>query len=221
MLLRVNVGTDYQERYTLDSHQRITGSIRTIGSRTYTTSYSRNQVSQATQVTYPSTRVLNISHDSKGRLSGIAETLPGPNGSAPSYLRSVTYSDIGQVTGDIIGGTQQGGGVTGGVTEVFGYDTNRLQMTSQKAGTASPYTNRMDLTYNSQASAGQMGAGSTAGNAGQLMSISGTINGTTESADYSYDNLGRLVTSNQTSNGSSAQRRNMSPKQQVVRSTND
>jgi RHS repeat-associated protein len=39
------------------------------------------------------------------------------------------------------------------------------------------------------------------------MSISGTINGTTESAAYSYDNLGRLVTSNQTSNGSSAQRR--------------
>ena len=34
-----------------------------------------------------------------------------------------------------------------------------------------------------------------------------TINGTTESAAYTYDNLGRLVTSNQTSNGSSAQRR--------------
>jgi RHS repeat-associated protein len=41
------------------------------------------------------------------------------------------------------------------------------------------------------------------------MSISGTstINGTTESASYTYDNLGRIVTSNQTSNGSSAQRR--------------
>jgi RHS repeat-associated protein len=34
-----------------------------------------------------------------------------------------------------------------------------------------------------------------------------TINGTTESAAFTYDNLGRLVTSNQTSNGSSAQRR--------------
>src|SRR5262249_12283775 len=73
----------------------------------------------------------------------------------------------------------------------------------------SPYTNRMDLTYSYSASAGQMGSGSTAGNAGQLMSISGTstINGTTESASYTYDNLGRLITSNQTSNGSSAQRR--------------
>jgi YD repeat-containing protein len=39
------------------------------------------------------------------------------------------------------------------------------------------------------------------------MSISGTINGTTESAAFTYDLLGRLVTSDQTSNGSSAQRR--------------
>src|SRR5262249_57851269 len=52
-----------------------------------------------------------------------------------------------------------------------------------------------------------MGDGSTAGNAGQLMSISGTIGGLTESAGYTYDNLGRLLTSNQTSNASSAQRR--------------
>jgi hypothetical protein len=79
------------------------------------------------------------------------------------------------VTGDTLGN---------GVTEVFGYDANRMQLTSQTAGTASPYTNRMNLTYNYAASAGQMGSGSTAGNAGQLMSISGTINGTTESAAY-------------------------------------
>jgi RHS Repeat. len=33
------------------------------------------------------------------------------------------------------------------------------------------------------------------------------INQTTESAAYTYDNVGRLVTSNQTSNGQTAQRR--------------
>jgi RHS repeat-associated protein len=82
-----------------------------------------------------------------------------------------------------------------------------MQLTSQKAGTTSPYTNRMDLTYSYSASSGQMGIGSTAGNARQLMSISGTINSTTESASYTYDNYFRLVTSNQTSNSSSAQRR--------------
>ena len=39
------------------------------------------------------------------------------------------------------------------------------------------------------------------------MSVSGSIGGQTESAAYTYDNVGRLVTSNQTSNGVSAQRR--------------
>jgi RHS repeat-associated protein len=39
------------------------------------------------------------------------------------------------------------------------------------------------------------------------MSVSGSIGGATESAAYTYDNVGRLVTSNQTSNGVSAQRR--------------
>jgi hypothetical protein len=54
-----------------------------------------------------------------------------------------------------------------------------------------------------------MGSGSTAGSAGQLIAINNnsTINGTAESAAFTYDNVGRLVTSNQTSNGSSAQRR--------------
>src|SRR5262249_51609386 len=56
--------------------------------------------------------------------------------------------------------------------------------------------------------AGQLGVGTTAGNTGQLISINNsTINGSPESASYTYDILGRLATSNQTSNGMSAQRR--------------
>ena len=39
-----------------------------------------------------------------------------------------------------------------------------------------------------------------------LVSLTGTINGTTESASYTYDLQKRLVTSDQTSNGASAQR---------------
>jgi RHS repeat-associated protein len=187
-LVRINVGSDYQERYTFDSNYRVASAIRTIGSRTYTTSYnSYNEASQLTQMTYPSTRQLDFTHDSIGRPSAVT-----------GYLSNIGYNIAGQVTADTLGN---------GVTEQFGYDANRLQLTSQKAGTASPYTNRMDLTYGYDATAGQMGAGTTAGNAGQLMSISGTIAGTTESAAYTYDDVGRLVTSNQTSNGSSAQRR--------------
>ena len=66
----------------------------------------------------------------------------------------------------------------------------------------------MNLTYHYQATAGQMGVGTTPGNAGQLMAVNNnsTIDGVAESASYTYDSYGRLVTSNQTSSGSSAQR---------------
>ena len=192
-LVRLNVGSDYQERYTFDADFRVSSTIRTIGTRNYTTGYGYNEASQLTQLTYPSTRVINVNHDASGRLSGLAD---GGNGS--NYLSNVGYNVAGQVTGDTLGN---------GVTEVFGYDASRMQLISQKAGTASPYTNRMNLTYSYQATAGQMGVGTTAGNTGQLISLSGTINGTTESAAYTYDDSRRLVTSSQTSNGSSAQRR--------------
>jgi RHS repeat-associated protein len=197
LLLSLSVGTGYSETYNYNvgignggnsgNKINLTSLTRTIDGRNYTTSYQYNAANQITQMTYPSARVMNLSRDSKGRLSSV-----GP------FLTSVTYNGIGQVTGDTLGN---------GVTETFGYDANRLQLTSQTAGTVAPYTNRMNLTYSYAASTGQMGSGSTAGNAGQLMTVSGTINGTTESAAYTYDNLGRLVTSNQTSNGSSAQRR--------------
>jgi hypothetical protein len=54
-----------------------------------------------------------------------------------------------------------------------------------------------------------MGAGTTAGNAGQLMAINNnsTINGAAESAAYTYDLERRLATSTQTSSGQTATRR--------------
>ena len=185
-LLRVNVGSEYQERYTFDGMLRASSAIRTIGSRTYTTSYnSYNDAGQLTQMTYPSTRQVSFTHDNAGRFNGL-----------PGYVSNIGYNVAGQVTGDTLGN---------GVVETYGYDANRLQLTSQTA-TRSGNT-LMNLTYGYNATAGQMGSGSTAGNSGQLMTISGTIGGSTESAGYSYDNLGRLLTSNQTSNGSTAQRR--------------
>src|ERR1700720_2807815 len=123
--------------------------------------------------------------------------LPSPR--MTHTICSPVSNGIGQLTGTSLGN---------GVNESYGYDSNRMQLTSQVATKSGGATGGlMNLTYNYQASAGQMGAGATAGNAGQMTSISGTIGGTTESAAYTYDNLGRLVTSNQTSNGSSAQRR--------------
>ena len=95
--------------------------------------------------------------------------------------------------------------LSNGVVESYGFDANRLQLTSQTASIGATWL--INLTYNYQASAGQSGANTTAGNSGQLMSLSGSIGGQTESASYSYDNLGRLLTSNQITNSTSAQRR--------------
>jgi len=186
LLLSLNTG-GYSESYSYDSFNRAQSVTRTIDGHTYTTSYQYNAANQITQMTYPSGRVINLGHDSISRVTSVG-----------SYLTGVTYNNIGQLTGTSLGN---------GVSESYGYDSNRMQLTSQVATKSGGATGGlMNLTYNYQASAGQMGAGTTAGNAGQLMSISGTI-GSTESSAYTYDDLGRLVTSNQTSNGSSAQRR--------------
>jgi YD repeat-containing protein len=188
LLLSVSVGSAYSESYSYDSLKRVRSATRTIDGRSYTTSFQFDTANQVTQMTYPSNRVINIGHDNKGRVTSVG-----------SYLSSMIYDGIGRVAGTTLGN---------GVAEGFGYDPTRMQLTSQTATKNSgPANGLMNLIYGYDAPMGRMGAGSTVGNAGQLMSITGTINSTPESAAYSYDDLGRLVTSNQASNGSSAQRR--------------
>jgi RHS repeat-associated protein len=198
LLLSVTVGSGYSESYSYDSNKRVQSMTRAIDLRNYTIGFQFDTANQVTQMTYPSNRIINIGHDNKGRVSSIG-----------SYLSSVTYDGMGRLSGTTLGN---------GVTEGFGYDANRMQLISQTATkNGGPTNGLMNMTYSYDATAGQMGTGSTAGNAGQLMSVSGTLGGTVgvggqgsnnvESASYTYDDLGRLVTSNQTSNGSSAQRR--------------
>jgi len=181
------------ESYDYDSYKRLRSITRAIDSNNYTTSYLFGAGDLRSQITYQSGRVVTINRDGGGRLTSLTD------GAGANYLSGLSYNAAGQLTGDTLGN---------GVAEVFGYDANRLQLASQSATkSGGPQNGLMNLTYNYQASAGQMGAGSTAGNAGQLMTITGSINATTESAAYTYDNVARLVTSAQTSNGSSAQRR--------------
>jgi RHS repeat-associated protein len=194
-LVRVNVGSDYKERYTFDDDYRIANTVLTIGTRSYTISHSYNDADQMTQMTYPSGQQLYMRHDSMGKVSTLSNYPSG--GSGTDYVSNHIHNVAGQVSSITYGN---------GITEQYGYDAARMQLTSQKAGTTSPYTNRMDLTYNYSAVSNQMGVGSTAGNAGQLVGITGTINGMTESASYTYDNYGRLKSNNQTSSSSSANR---------------
>jgi RHS repeat-associated protein len=198
----------YGESTTFDAYGRPASMTETIDGRSYTTSYQYNGGSQIATLTHPSGYAVNFSYDDKGRLSGMPYYLAYPQ-TYGGPLAGVTYNVAGQVTALTL---DSGGQVNPsiGIQQTFTYDSNRLQLTSQVATrVGGPTGGLMNLTYYYQASAGQMGAASTAGNAGQLMAINNTstINGTPESANYTYDDLGRLVTSSQTSNGASAQRR--------------
>ena len=185
LLLSVAVGSNYTESYFYDAENRISELRHVIDSLTYRTNYQYNSANQVTQVQYPSQRAINITHDGRGRLKEVQ-----------GYISGIGYNDAGQVTISTLGNSTQ---------ENYGYNS-RLQMTSQTAVRSG--VTLMSLNYSYDALAGQNGSGSTAGNSGRLMAINNsTINGTAESASFTYDLVGRLVTSNQTTNGSSAQRR--------------
>jgi RHS repeat-associated protein len=178
------------ESYSYDSYKRLTSITRAVDSINYTTPYQYGTGNLRSQVIYPSGRVVNINRDTAGRISSLTDA------SSANYLSNVGYNVAGQVTGLTLGN---------GAIESYGYDANRLQLTSQSA--TKNGSTLLSLTYNYQATTGQSGTSTTAGNAGQLMSISGTTGGQSESAAYTYDNLGRIATSNQTTNSVSAQRR--------------
>jgi RHS repeat-associated protein len=181
----------YTETFSYDEKNRVSSRTWSRDGLNYTIGYQYNTASQKTQITYPvSLRTLNVTHDSSGRLSTIADQYR-------TYLSGLIYNPAGQITNQSYGN---------GVAESFGYN-KRMQMSTQTASVSG--NSRMNLTYDYQAQAGQNGAGTTAGNTGQLMAINNnsTIGGIAESAAYTYDLQGRLVTSNQTTNGSAAQNR--------------
>jgi RHS repeat-associated protein len=171
-----------------------------VSGQNYATTYANDSFRKPVSITYPSGRTLSYNRESN--TLGLA-SITDQYG---TYLNNISYNAAGLAWQFYLGN---------GVIDGFIYDNappgltgNRLQMTGL-VGTSPGGTpgNLMTLNYNYQASAGQLGTGTSAGNAGRLMSVSGTINGQTENAVYGYDLNGRLVTSAQTSNGASAQRR--------------
>jgi YD repeat-containing protein len=160
------------ETYSYDSLGRTVGKTRTIdGVNSYQSQYQYNQSSQVTLMIYPSGKRVRMNYDSRGRLSG-EDKVDAAGNVLSKYLSSVAYNEAGQVTSVGIGEV----GASNAITETYGYSASRLQLTTQSAVNNSG-TNLMSLTYGYQAAAGASGAGTAAGNSGQLMSISGTING--------------------------------------------
>ena len=172
------------ETYIYDSFGRPTSMSRVItgSSATYTTAYEYNQIGQQTSITYPSGKKVRANYDARGRLIGL-DKMNGPT-VALSYMSQMQYNVSGQVEGLTLGN---------GIVEDYNYSAQRLQLDSQSATKGA--ATLMSLNYNYSASAGASGAATTSGNSGQLMSVSGTINGQGRNQTFTYDNLGRLKTS--------------------------
>ncbi|MEK6303905.1 MAG: hypothetical protein AABO41_24640 [Acidobacteriota bacterium] len=109
LLLSIAVAGSYSEGYAYDSNKRVSSVTRTMDGRNYSTSFQYNTANQQTQMTYPSGRVINFGHDNKGRLTSVG-----------SYLTSVTYNGIGQLTATALGN---------GVTESYVYDARATSTT--------------------------------------------------------------------------------------------
>jgi YD repeat-containing protein len=173
------------ESYQYDSLGRVTSKNRTLDGNQYITGYEYNQIGQASVMIYPSGKRVRMNHDGRGRLRGI-DRVNSSNGVLNNYLSTIDYNEAQQVTGLKLNNDA--------IIESYEYDPQRLQLTRQQATKQSTMQKLMDLTYGYQAQAGQSGAGTTAGNSGQLMSITGTINSVSRDQAFTYDNLGRLKT---------------------------
>ena len=181
------------ESYLYDSVARVSSKTRAIGSRSYQTQYQYNTANQLTVLIYPSGKRVRTNHDTRGRMNGL-DKVDAQGNFLASYMTSVGYNTTGQVASV---------GLVNGVSESYGYSPTRLQLTSQSA-TKSGNT-LMSLTYGHQAAVGESGVGTQAGNSGQLMSITGSVNGANRDQTFKYDNVGRLVYAS--GNGSGWQRR--------------
>jgi len=169
------------ESYTYDSLSRLASKTRVIDSRSYQTQYLYNTANQMTTLIYPSGKRVRTTHDTRGRTSGV-DKVDSSGNVLSSYMTSVGYNNASQVTSVAL---------ANGVTEGYGFDPQRMQLTSQ---TATKGSTLMSLTYSYAAGAGASGTSTTAGNTGQLVNISGTINSASRSQTLTYDNLARLLT---------------------------
>jgi RHS repeat-associated protein len=170
------------ESYTYDSFGRLQSCTQKIDGMSYQKQYEYNEANQVTLMIYPSGKRVNVWRDDRGRLSAV-KRVDTSGALLDTYLSGINYRADGQISSQNLGDS---------TTESFEYSDDRLQLTKQKVMKGD--STLLDLSYGYGALAGQMGNGSAAGNSGQLVSVTGTINGQARNQAFTYDNVGRLVT---------------------------
>jgi RHS repeat-associated protein len=175
-------GTMWSESYGYDSFGRMQSRTRWIDGIRYPSQYEYNPVNQMTAMTYPSGKHVKVGHDNRGRLADLKK-VDDSGATLETYLSGINYRVDGLISSQNLGDS---------TTESFEYSDDWLQLTKQKVMKGG--STLLDLSYGYGALAGQMGNGSKAGNSGQLVTVTGTINGQNRNQTFTYDNVRRLMT---------------------------
>ncbi len=172
--------TQVSDTLTYDSLGRVTQDSRVINSTTYTTQYAYNLAGDATQITYPSGRVVKQDFDPIGRLSKLYKD------ASTTYAGTFSYSPAGQVTGYTYGN---------GLATSMSYSGDRLQLTSLSYNFNSQYLLALSYYYKTDSS---NCPNAPAGNNGQIQCVKDNSNTTLtpgasgRSVSFTYDSLNRL-----------------------------
>jgi len=159
-----------------DARNRLTQQNWTVpgaGGGTFRMDYGYNAADQRTTLRYPGGNggqqgeLVTYNYNAVGQLNQAVS-----DGGA-QYLAATTYNPAGQVT------AQQLDVSPNGLTRQYVYETNTLRLNILRAGTASPWTNRQNLSY-------------TYDNAGNITTLTDGVNSNQKQC-FQYDWLGRLT----------------------------
>jgi RHS repeat-associated protein len=175
------------ETYTYNNLGEMTQLQKVISGTTYTTGYAYNLAGELSSITYPSTRVVQQSFDTIGRLCAVG-TSGSTCSSGTTYATGYAYNAAFQVTGFNYGN---------GVAAAFGYTPDRLLLQSLAYTKGSNTLFSINYWYKTDATNCPNGA---SGNNGQIQCITDNVD-SGRTVSYSFDALYRIVAA--TTNGSS------------------
>ncbi|HWG20542.1 MAG TPA: hypothetical protein VG225_08415, partial [Terracidiphilus sp.] len=164
--------------YYNDGHVKQVSKV--TSGQTYSIGYKYDAGGDATQITYPSGRIIYQAYNSIGQLCLISPSSSGCSGTG-YYAGNFSYNSPGSLTGFTYGN---------GVAAAFGYSAPRMQLSSLKYTFGTSTYFNLGYWYQQDSSNCLNGA---AQNNGSIQCTTDSVNGG-RTASYSYDPIGRLST---------------------------
>ncbi|HYG80343.1 MAG TPA: RHS repeat-associated core domain-containing protein [Pyrinomonadaceae bacterium] len=162
------------QKYNYDLTGRVINSRQTVGTNSYTMSYTYNAGGTLTSETYPSGGVVNFGYDGAARLASVTS-------GSQTYANQFTYGDQGMLASMSLGN---------GTVETYAYNARQqLKTLSLKKGTDTLQS--YEYRYGLVDTAGNVDETK---NNGQVGRIEGFIGGVKQwQQRFSYDTVGRLT----------------------------